>query len=349
MASGSPTTDPLADQLVEVADHLAVRGEVLRAHRSDGLGHARHELVEHLALELLHELVEPLPRRRLQEVVVLQPADPFAEVAGEPVELVEPPGGHVAQHRTERRVGLRRSTPGRAGAPRPALLGDDLLELAPDVAEDVVELVALEHLLALSLESVHQVLEPGHVAAGGIAGAPAALHQPSERLGDVALGHHVVGEGVEDLVGIEVGDELAAVPARIPGRAGQRVGAPSAAGPTPLRRAAARCPPRSASGPGHADQVSTRSPVVDRPARDPVLVEAAGEVESLEQEFDGGGDDGGLLGSVGQVVGAKPVEGEAHARDLADEGDVRSRRRSIACLDREAVLERLDDALEVVE
>ena len=35
--------------------------------------------------------------------------------------------------------------------------------------------------------------------------APAALHQPAERLGQVALGHHVVGERIEDLVGLEVG------------------------------------------------------------------------------------------------------------------------------------------------
>ena len=254
------TTDPLADQLVEVADHLAVRGEVLGRHGPDGLRHARHELVEHLALELLDELVESLTRRWLEEVVVLQPADPFAEVAGEAVELVEPTGGDVAQHRTESRVGVgtrRLVEPSLDAGP---LLGDDLLELTPDVAEDVVELVALEHLLALALESLHQVLEPGEVAPGGIAVAPAALHQPAERLGDVAFGHDVVGEGIEDLVGIEVGRRTGCRPsANIapPGSTRRRPtplrlrrgGRARRAAPAPARPAAPGARPAAPSGP----------------------------------------------------------------------------------------------------
>ena len=75
--------DPLADQLVEVADHLPVRGEVLGRHRPDRLGHPGHELVEDLALEPLDQLVEALAGVRLQEVVVLQAADPLAEVGGQ--------------------------------------------------------------------------------------------------------------------------------------------------------------------------------------------------------------------------------------------------------------------------
>ena len=190
-------TDPLADQLVEVADHLAVRGEVLRAHRLDRLGHPFDELVEHLALELLDELVEPLARVRLEEVVVLQAADPLADVRRKAVELVEPLGRHVAEHRPQVLGRLAVVGPRRLVEPpldaRP-LLGDDLLELAPDVAEDVVELVALEHLLAPALEPLDQVAQAGHVAARRVAGPPAALHQAAKRLGEVALGHHVVGE-----------------------------------------------------------------------------------------------------------------------------------------------------------
>ena len=51
-----------------------------------------------------------------------------------------------------------------------------------------------------------QVAQSGHVAAGRVAGTPATLHQPAQRLGDIALGHHVVGEGVQDVVGVKVGD-----------------------------------------------------------------------------------------------------------------------------------------------
>ena len=218
--------DPLADQLVEVADHLAVGGEVLRGHRLDRLGHPRHELVEDLALELLDQLVEPLAGARLQEVVVLEAADPLADVGRQAIELVEPARRDVAQHRAQV---LGRLAVGLGGFVEPSLdarplLGHDLVELAPDVAEDVVELVALEHLLAPALEPIHQVAQAGHVAAGRVAGPPAAVHQPPERLGEVALGHDVVGERIEDLVGLEVGHLLAAVPGRVAGRPGERVG-----------------------------------------------------------------------------------------------------------------------------
>ena len=189
-----------------------------------------HELVEDLALELRDELVEPLARGRLHEVVVLEAADLLAEVGRQRVELVEPAGGRVAQHLAQvlgdglagrvRRIGRLVEA---ALDARP-FVADDLVELAPDVAEDVVEPVALEHLLAPPLEPLHQVAQAGHVAAGRIARPPAAVHQAAERLGEVALGHHVVGERVDDVVGVEVGDLLRPVPGRVAGRAGERVG-----------------------------------------------------------------------------------------------------------------------------
>ena len=55
--------DPLAEELVEVAHHLAVRGEVLRAHRADRVRQALHVLVEHLPAEPVDERVEPVARR----------------------------------------------------------------------------------------------------------------------------------------------------------------------------------------------------------------------------------------------------------------------------------------------
>ena len=236
-------TDPLADQLVEVAHHLAVGGEVLRAHRPDRLGHPLDELIEDLALEPLDELIEALARVRLEEVVVLQAADPLPDVRGEAVELVEPfgrrrRGASTAGRRASRRRRVRDASSSRRSTPGP-LLGDDLVELAPDVAEHVVELVALEHLLAPALEPIDQVAQAGHVAARRVAGPPAALHQPAERLGEVALGHDVVGERAQDLVGVEVGDLLAAVPGRVACRPGERVRAGGRAAserrPGPLR------------------------------------------------------------------------------------------------------------------
>ena len=225
-ASGSPP--PIRSRMSSLRSRtisrLAARSS--GRHRPDRLGHPRHELVEDLALEPLDQGIEALARVRLEEVVVLEAADPLADVGRQAVELVEPAGGDVAEHRGASIGGRlpgglpRDSATGSGGLVEPALdagpfVADDLLELAPDVAQDVVELVALEHRLAPALEALHQVLEAGHVAARRVARPPAAVHQPPQGLGEVALGHDVVGERVEDLVRGEVGDLLAAVPRRI--------------------------------------------------------------------------------------------------------------------------------------
>ena len=88
--SGSRAADPFADQLVEVADHVAVGGEVLRRHRPDGIAHPRYELVEDLLAQPLDELVEALPGVGLEEVVLAQIADALAEIGRERVEPIEP-------------------------------------------------------------------------------------------------------------------------------------------------------------------------------------------------------------------------------------------------------------------
>ncbi len=216
--------DPFADELVEVAHHLAVGGEVLGAHRTDRLGHAGHVLVEHLAAKPLHERPEPVARARLEEVVVLERAHPLPDVGGKAVELVEPARGDVAEHLAER--GVRRVAIGPRGlveTPLDAgpLLRDDLVELTADVAEDVAEPVALEGRLAAALQALHQVAQAGHVGPRRIARPPAAFEEPAERLGHVALGHDVVGQGVHDLVGIEIGELLGAVPAGVAGAPGE--------------------------------------------------------------------------------------------------------------------------------
>ena len=141
LASGSPP--PIRSRMSSLRSRtisrLAARSS--GRHRPDGVGHPGHELVEDLALEPLDELVEALAGVRLEEVVVLQAADPLADVGRQPVELVEPAGGRVAEHLAKVRASgrrrrldawsSRRSTPARSSA-------DDLLELAPDVAEHVV-------------------------------------------------------------------------------------------------------------------------------------------------------------------------------------------------------------------
>ena len=103
-----------------------------------------------------------------------------------------------------------------------AFLGDDLIELRPDVAEHVAQLVALEQLVAPALQPLEQVVEPGEILARRVGSAPAALDETPQRLPEVALGHHVLGERVEDLVGLEIHDRLRAVPARVASPSGER-------------------------------------------------------------------------------------------------------------------------------
>ena len=104
----------------------------------------------------------------------------------------------------------RRSTPARSWATISS-------ELAPDVAEHVAQVEPFAQLLASPAQTVHEVLEPGQVRPGRVAAAPAAFHQPAQGLGQVALGHDVVRQRVEDLVRRQIGELLAAVPARVAG------------------------------------------------------------------------------------------------------------------------------------
>ena len=73
-----------------------------------------------------------------------------------------------------------------------------------------------------------QVAQARQVGARRVARSPAALHEAAERLGEVAVGHHVVGQRVHDLVRIEVRELLRPVPARVPGAARQRRARPGA-------------------------------------------------------------------------------------------------------------------------
>ncbi len=100
-----PAGDPFLEELVEVADHLPVRGEVLRRGVPDRVRHPADELVEDLLAKLLHEGLEPLAGARLHEVVLLEAPDPPTDVRWQLVELVEPFRRGIAKHRPEGGVG----------------------------------------------------------------------------------------------------------------------------------------------------------------------------------------------------------------------------------------------------
>jgi hypothetical protein len=139
-----------------------------------------------------------------------------------------------------------------ASSRRRSFLRHYLLELAADIGEDITELVALLELLALAPQPLTKVIQAGEVGSRRVAGPPAPLHEASKGLGEIALGHHVVRQGIDDLVGIESGDRLCPVPARVAGGPGEErvaggcsaggrpeiawIGAERGHAPTPVRR-----------------------------------------------------------------------------------------------------------------
>ena len=181
---------------------------------------------------------------------------------------------------------------------------EDFVELALDVVEDGGEVEAFELLASLLAESLEQVAHA--VGAFTVGSADAALHHVAQRLLEVAEGEQVVGEGLEDVVGVEGGDVLRAIPLRVSESGGHGhilqvrsrwskstpllVGAtlvvalpiPSLASRLDWQtRATTRVAPTS---------VGTALGAVEDAASDDVLVEALVEVQAFKEELDGGGE-----------------------------------------------------------
>ena len=223
--SSWPARRPRAapEQRVEVADHLAVRGEVLRASCPGSPPTGRRRTGRAPGGEPLDQLLEPLARRRLEEVVVLRAprirsptsrgsasswSSRRAAASRSIARSVGSSGGVSASRAcgvARRRVGSEPARPRRAGArSRPAPRRRSRSSSAPDVARGRRRAgSAPSSSSRRRCSRSSRSREAGEVAARRSA-APAALHEPPERLGEVALGHDVVGERVEDLVGVEV-------------------------------------------------------------------------------------------------------------------------------------------------
>ena len=155
----------------------------------------------------------------VDEVVVLERADPGADVGRQRVERVELRAAISRSIRS--RSGSSPAPPSDCGLgveppldARPLRL-DDLVQLPADVGERVGELALLEELLPAVAQPVEEVAQAAEVAARRVPGAQAALHQPAQGLADVAVLEHIVRERVDDLVGGQVGQVLAAVPAPV--------------------------------------------------------------------------------------------------------------------------------------
>src|SRR5206468_3827623 len=184
---------------------------------------------------------------------------------------------------------------GPAGLVEPALdpgaLGlEDVVERLLQLVEESVELMVLEETLALAPEPLEGIAEPGHLPA--LAGPKASAPQSLEGTPRIAVGHQVVGHGGEQIVGVEVGPGLGAVPARVPDQHGR----------------SARGEPGTPTGSG-VSRILEPSAVVAEPAGRPVLVQLPVEVKTLQDELDGGGDARRLAAPTDGVErAAKPAQ-----------------------------------------
>ena len=176
--------------------------------------HARYELVEDLLAEAARGA-----RRSARGRPAPGSRSPGARGSARRRSAAARRAGRAARD-GERRVGASASGAGVRGVGRSCLGGAALSpERAPlhrsrplarrrspraraDIAEDVAELVALAAApRAAGAGARAGPAGPAGPARVGSLAAPAALHQAPQRLGQIALGHQVVGQRLEDLVG----------------------------------------------------------------------------------------------------------------------------------------------------
>ncbi len=213
----------LLEQPVEIAHHVPHARQVLGRDPLDPLAQTLEGRLEQLLAQLVGERAEVVARGVVHEFVVAQAAQLARYVLRQRVEAVAVPLCRAPQHllREACRVLLLarcriHGTP-LSGVEPPldpaSLAGDDPVEALGDLVHDAAEVRTLELLLALAAQPVEDPPQPGDVAAAGA--LEATLHEAPQRATHVALGEDVVGQGIQDVVGVEGRQALGAVPAGV--------------------------------------------------------------------------------------------------------------------------------------
>ena len=206
--------------VVQVPQHLAHGGHVAGSHVLQVLAHVLHHVIGHLAAKLVHQLLELARRLRVHELVVVELPDRAAQALRQRVERLLVPL-HLPPQVLEKLV-LHRVLPRLPdallrllNAPVHALplRLEDVLQLLLQVLHGVFHVEALELLLALAAEAVHEVAQPVEPLAVGHLHAPP--HHVPQRAVDVAVLHQVLGERLHEVVLVRVEDLLRAVPLRV--------------------------------------------------------------------------------------------------------------------------------------
>src|SRR5260221_1659880 len=197
----------LLQRAVEVADHLAGVLELLGRQVLQRVAHVLEIRAEHLLLQLLEELLVFLRGLRLDELVVLEPADRAADVLGERIQLLAPLACEVLHGLFQRVVGRLLLL---AAVEALALEALDLIELLLQLVADPRSVGPLPPPLLSRAEAFEEVLHPLHPA--GHAPAGEARH----RVLEIPAGEQFVGHRAKELVGLERVETLGAVPALVP-------------------------------------------------------------------------------------------------------------------------------------
>ena len=240
----------LLDHPVEGVECLAHVLELCRVGIAERLGHLVEVGPGDLLAQPLHQLLEVLAGLGGDELVALQAAHLAGQVVGQQVELHPALGGHL--------VGdlLAALVAGVAGVglqllDAEALLLQHVLQLGGDLGVGPAEVALLEQLLALHAELVEQFAQTLDLLAVGR--LPAAVEHALQRLLQVAVGQQVVRQLLQDRVGVVDRRLLGAVP------------------------------PPVVEPPGHP------RPRYVGAGSGGLLVEALGEVQTLEDELGGTG------------------------------------------------------------
>src|SRR5437870_9780320 len=213
---GCLALEPVAEHLVERLHHFLDLAEVLRPQLLHGARHVLEVRLRDLLLELIPELLESLRGALVHELVVVELADRAADVLRQAVQLLE----LLLRDLLHDALGAL----GRlleAVVDALPLAAKDVVQFLANIAEDVVEVVALELLQALLAEALEHLLEARQPAA--LLVAPAATHQPVQRVIEVAALEQVFGEPVEELLGVPTERLLGPIPSLVAIRAGDHL------------------------------------------------------------------------------------------------------------------------------
>ena len=245
----------LLEHLVEVLEHLAHAIHILVGHVLDHLREIVEEGVHHRLLQLLEQLVVTLFGLAVFEFVLAQAGDLARRVFRQLVDLLLFAFQTLAQRFGEpllllvgqaavlllsllllglplgllARLRLFLARFGRLGAradfvqpiaERALLEIQDLVQLALDVLEDRRQIEAVERVAALLTQLLQQIAQA--VRPLPIRRAHAALQHAAQRLLQVAEIHQIVGQRLQHLVGVELGDVLRPIPLAVTEAVGHR-------------------------------------------------------------------------------------------------------------------------------